>query len=195
MLRESVIGARARFRSIGAIGRNDSHQNGACLFYLNDVGRQMRSAICWWMCKMFFNMGFYRVTVKGERASEAEAPILALAPHSSWCDAFPVVLLNAPSLVVKAQSQSVPFFHSNYKNILIFQMLHHHHLLPLFFSTAPLFFIFFFVVSFFACGCFHFFFFARSISSLVCFARSFLFCFQICGVDDDTRSMTTKTGR
>ena len=61
---------------------------------------------------MFFNMGFYRVTIKGIRASEKEAPILALAPHSSFFDAFPVVLLTAPSLVVKQEAQHVPFFAS-----------------------------------------------------------------------------------
>ncbi|XP_046639662.1 lysophosphatidylcholine acyltransferase-like isoform X1 [Daphnia pulicaria] len=72
--------------------------------------RELRTVICWWMCKMFFNMGFYRVTIKGIRATEREAPILALAPHSSFSDAFPVVLLTAPSLVVKQEVQEVPFF-------------------------------------------------------------------------------------
>lgn len=72
--------------------------------------RQLRTVICWWMQNMFFNIGFYRVTIKGVRASEKEAPILALAPHSSFHDAFPVVLLTAPSLVVKADTQKIPFF-------------------------------------------------------------------------------------
>lgn len=66
-------------------------------------------------------MGFYRVTIKGVRASEKEAPILALAPHSSFYDAFPVVLLTAPSLVVKQEVQHVPFFASEslYTNHII----------------------------------------------------------------------------
>ena len=80
--------------------------------------RQLRTVICWWMCKMFFNMGFYRVTIKGIRASEQEAPILALAPHSSFTDAFPVVLLTAPSLVVKSSVKNIPFFHSKYDRVL-----------------------------------------------------------------------------
>ena len=67
---------------------------------------------------MFFNMGFYRVTIKGIRASEQEAPILALAPHSSFTDAFPVVLLTAPSLVVKSSVKNIPFFHSKYDRVL-----------------------------------------------------------------------------
>jgi len=79
---------------------------------INGCIRELRTVICWWMCKMFFNMGFYRVTIKGIRATEREAPILALAPHSSFSDAFPVVLLTAPSLVVKQEVQEVPFFAS-----------------------------------------------------------------------------------
>ena len=67
---------------------------------------------------MFFNMGFYRVTIKGIRATEQEAPILALAPHSSFTDAFPVVLLTAPSLVVKSSVKNIPFFHSKYDRVL-----------------------------------------------------------------------------
>ena len=60
---------------------------------------------------MFFSTGF-RLKIKGIRASEKEAPVLALAPHSTFYDAFPVVVLTAPSLVVKADTQNVPFFAS-----------------------------------------------------------------------------------
>ena len=67
--------------------------------------------ICWWMQNMFFSTGF-RLKIKGIRASEKEAPVLALAPHSTFYDAFPVVVLTAPSLVVKADTQNVPFFAS-----------------------------------------------------------------------------------
>ncbi|GLH16239.1 Uncharacterized protein GBIM_20573 [Gryllus bimaculatus] len=44
--------------------------------------------------------GFWRVRVKGRRAAAAEAPVLALAPHSSFCDALPVVCLGAPSVLI-----------------------------------------------------------------------------------------------
>jgi len=71
--------------------------------------RQLRTVICWWMQNMFFSTGF-RLKIKGIRASEKEAPVLALAPHSTFYDAFPVVVLTAPSLVVKADTQNVPFF-------------------------------------------------------------------------------------
>lgn len=72
---------------------------------------------------MFFSIGFYRVTIKGVRASEKEAPILALAPHSSFHDAFPVVLLTAPSLVVKADTQKIPFFASMIILSIIFSFI------------------------------------------------------------------------
>ncbi|KAK7862613.1 hypothetical protein R5R35_005649 [Gryllus longicercus] len=54
--------------------------------------------------------GFWRVRVKGRRAAAAEAPVLALAPHSSFCDALPVVCLGAPSVVAKAETGKLPFF-------------------------------------------------------------------------------------
>jgi len=86
------------------------------------------------MQKMFFSIGFYRVTIKGVRASEKEAPILALAPHSSFHDAFPVVLLTAPSLVVKADTQKIPFFASMIILSIIFSFI------VLFFSYSLAFF-------------------------------------------------------
>ncbi|GLH16238.1 Lysophosphatidylcholine acyltransferase [Gryllus bimaculatus] len=56
--------------------------------------------------------GFWRVRVKGRRAAAAEAPVLALAPHSSFCDALPVVCLGAPSAAdarhLLAGAQHVP---------------------------------------------------------------------------------------
>lgn len=67
--------------------------------------------ICWWVKNMFFSAGF-RLKIKGIRASEKEAPILALAPHSSYYDALPVVVLTAPSIIVKAEVNEIPFFAS-----------------------------------------------------------------------------------
>lgn len=50
------------------------------------------------------------MTVKGKRASSAEAPILAVAPHSSYLDALPVTYLGLTSVVAKTESQDVPIF-------------------------------------------------------------------------------------
>ncbi len=61
---------------------------------------------------LFFCMGFYWVTKKGKQASRAEAPILVVGPHSSYFDAFPFILMGAPSIVAKSDVANVPFFGS-----------------------------------------------------------------------------------
>ncbi|KRY20848.1 Lysophosphatidylcholine acyltransferase 1, partial [Trichinella patagoniensis] len=46
-----------------------------------------------------FMMGFHRVKVKGRRALPTEAPILVIAPHSSFFDTLPFCCIGAPSVV------------------------------------------------------------------------------------------------
>ncbi|MFT7811738.1 lysophosphatidylcholine acyltransferase 1-like isoform X1 [Arapaima gigas] len=73
---------------------------------------------CWWrrvvdlvlkaiMRAMWFAGGFHWVTVKGKQALPSEAPILTLAPHSSYFDAIPVTMTMA-SIVMKAESKDIP---------------------------------------------------------------------------------------
>uniref|UniRef100_A0A8C9VS62 Lysophosphatidylcholine acyltransferase 1 n=1 Tax=Scleropages formosus TaxID=113540 RepID=A0A8C9VS62_SCLFO len=73
---------------------------------------------CWWrrvvdvvlkaiMRTMWFAGGFHWVTVKGRQALPSEAPILTLAPHSSYFDAIPVTMTMA-SIVMKAESKDIP---------------------------------------------------------------------------------------
>ncbi|XP_057204154.1 lysophosphatidylcholine acyltransferase 2 [Triplophysa rosa] len=57
----------------------------------------------------FFGMGF-RVIVKGRQASSAEAPILAVAPHSSFFDAIVCVEAGLPSTVSRSESLEAPIF-------------------------------------------------------------------------------------
>lgn len=49
------------------------------------------------------------MTIKGRRALPAEAPILTLAPHSSYFDAIPVTMTMA-SIVMKAESKDIPLW-------------------------------------------------------------------------------------
>lgn len=51
------------------------------------------------------------MTIKGRRALPAEAPILTLAPHSSYFDAIPVTMTMA-SIVMKAESKDIPLWGS-----------------------------------------------------------------------------------
>ncbi|XP_052232850.1 lysophosphatidylcholine acyltransferase 2-like isoform X1 [Dreissena polymorpha] len=59
---------------------------------------------------VFFAGGFHHVKVKGKRAPVQEAPILAMAPHSSYMDALPVVFLDLTSTVAKSANGEVPVF-------------------------------------------------------------------------------------
>ncbi|MGH0133597.1 UNVERIFIED_CONTAM: hypothetical protein FKN15_053080 [Acipenser sinensis] len=57
----------------------------------------------------FFFMGF-RVTVKGKRVSSKEAPILAVAPHSSFFDGIVCVIAGLPSTVSRSENLATPVF-------------------------------------------------------------------------------------
>ncbi|XP_062393902.1 lysophosphatidylcholine acyltransferase 1 [Sardina pilchardus] len=61
------------------------------------------------MRAMWFSGGFHWMTVKGRRAPPSEAPILTLAPHSSYFDAIPVTMTMA-SIVMKAESKDIPLW-------------------------------------------------------------------------------------
>ncbi|EZA60162.1 1-acylglycerophosphocholine O-acyltransferase [Ooceraea biroi] len=75
--------------------------------------RDMRIVICWMMRALFLCGGFHHLKVKGRKAETKDAPVLALAPHSSFFDALPVVYLGGPSIVAKGESSRLPFFGSS----------------------------------------------------------------------------------
>lgn len=72
--------------------------------------RDIRTMICWIMRALFVCGGFHHLKVKGRKAETKDAPVLALAPHSSFFDALPVVYLGGPSIVAKAETGRIPFF-------------------------------------------------------------------------------------
>lgn len=74
--------------------------------------RSVRPLAVFFSRALFFMAGFHWVSVKGKRATSAEAPILAAAPHSSYMDALPVTYLGLTSVVAKTEAESVPFFGS-----------------------------------------------------------------------------------
>uniref|UniRef100_T1J518 EF-hand domain-containing protein n=1 Tax=Strigamia maritima TaxID=126957 RepID=T1J518_STRMM len=68
----------------------------------------LKKIICFFMRALFVAGGFNWITVKGKQASPKEAPVLALAPHSSYFDALPVIFLGAPSVVAKGEIEQTP---------------------------------------------------------------------------------------
>jgi len=76
------------------------------------VGRFLHKKVMTFLGQMyFFGMGF-RVVVKGKKASSAEAPILVVAPHSSFFDAIACIEAGLPSSVSRSESLEAPIFGS-----------------------------------------------------------------------------------
>ena len=57
---------------------------------------------------MLFCMGFHWIKVKGKLSSSAEAPILAVAPHSSFIDALALSVICLPSGVSRKENDAIP---------------------------------------------------------------------------------------
>jgi len=79
------------------------------LFY---VCSWLRPVVVFWSRGLFFFGSYHWIKVKGQRASAETAPILAVAPHSSYIDALVVVYLNLTSMVAKKSAVQIPFFGS-----------------------------------------------------------------------------------
>ena len=61
---------------------------------------------------VFFAGGFHWIETRGRRAECHEAPVLALAPHSSYVDALVIVFLDLSSVVAKQHLESAIIFGS-----------------------------------------------------------------------------------
>ena len=57
----------------------------------------------------YFAMGF-RVVVKGKQVSSREAPILAVAPHSTFFDGIVCIVAGLPSTVSRVENLATPIF-------------------------------------------------------------------------------------
>ncbi|XP_056618625.1 lysophosphatidylcholine acyltransferase 1 [Triplophysa dalaica] len=90
------------FAFIATIGRSESAVEPQCL-WRKVVDLVLRTI----MRVMWFAGGFHWISIKGRQALPAEAPILTLAPHSSYFDAIPVTMTMA-SIVMKAESKDIP---------------------------------------------------------------------------------------
>lgn len=74
--------------------------------------------VCRFMCRRvmaalgrayFFCMGF-RVVIKGTQVSSSEAPILAVAPHSTFFDGIVCIVAGLPSTVSRVENLATPIF-------------------------------------------------------------------------------------
>uniref|UniRef100_A0AAQ5XB75 Phospholipid/glycerol acyltransferase domain-containing protein n=1 Tax=Amphiprion ocellaris TaxID=80972 RepID=A0AAQ5XB75_AMPOC len=92
------------FAFLASVGRSETTVEPQCLWRrLVDIILRIIMRVMW------FAGGFHWMTVKGQRALPAEAPILTLAPHSSYFDAIPVTMTMS-SIVMKAESKDLPLW-------------------------------------------------------------------------------------
>lgn len=77
---------------------------------------------------VFFVGGFHWLTVKGEQHTAKEAPIIALAPHSSFLDALVIVYLNLSTVVAKQETSRAPVLGSMFisKRLFVLFLLTFH---------------------------------------------------------------------
>lgn len=65
--------------------------------------------------KSTYQVGGMSLTVKGRQASRKEAPILVVAPHSTFLDAGITYVTGFPSIIVRRESGLNPFIGSMYR--------------------------------------------------------------------------------
>lgn len=69
--------------------------------------------------RLTYHAGGMSVVVKGKQASRKEAPILVIAPHSTFLDAVIVYVTGFPSIIVRTESGNNPWLGSKF----VFQLL------------------------------------------------------------------------
>ncbi|XP_063925658.1 lysophosphatidylcholine acyltransferase isoform X1 [Zophobas morio] len=62
------------------------------------------------MIRCLFTAGGFRLRVIGKQSDRTSAPVVALAPHSSFMDSIAMVYMGGPSIVAKGETASIPFF-------------------------------------------------------------------------------------
>ncbi|XP_046397002.1 lysophosphatidylcholine acyltransferase isoform X2 [Ischnura elegans] len=70
--------------------------------------RSLTKVLCL-VSKTTYRVGGMKVTLKGRQATRAEAPILVIAPHSTFLDAVIVYFTGYPSIIVRRESGLNPF--------------------------------------------------------------------------------------
>lgn len=80
------------------------------------------------MILWIFTAGGFRLKVVGRQCRRSEAPVVTMAPHSSFIDSIAMVYMGGPSIVAKGETASIPFFGSTFAFLLT--KLHERSMLP-----------------------------------------------------------------
>lgn len=92
--------------------------SGALLYLMCMQRRSFRwLSGCLVRCMLFF-WGFHWVHVRGRKASRYRAPLITMAPHSTFFDVLPVICMGDVSVVTKKENLDVPIIGSMTHSIL-----------------------------------------------------------------------------
>ena len=71
------------------------------------------------LCRMIlFSMGFHKIKVTGELAASSEAPVIVIAPHSSFLDVFVLCVIHStPSGISKMENLRTPVLGSKWHKL------------------------------------------------------------------------------
>ncbi|XP_037085268.1 lysophosphatidylcholine acyltransferase 2-like isoform X1 [Pollicipes pollicipes] len=94
------------FACIGLYGLSEEDHNRP----LRGWRRWLRWVVLFCTRSVFVSAGFPWVSVRGQRADAVQAPVLVVAPHSSYFDVLPVIVMAAPSVVAKIETSRSPMF-------------------------------------------------------------------------------------
>lgn len=78
---------------------------------------EIRRKIVSWIClvgRLTYQAGGMKIVVRGKQASRSEAPILVLAPHSTFIDGGIAYVTGFPSIIVRRESGLNPFIGSRW---------------------------------------------------------------------------------
>lgn len=76
--------------------------------------RNVQALVAGAMRMLYAAGSFHYITYKGQRASVKEAPILVVAPHSSYVDSIIVAATGPPAIVAKRETADIPLLGSKY---------------------------------------------------------------------------------
>ncbi|XP_015363649.1 PREDICTED: 1-acylglycerophosphocholine O-acyltransferase 1-like [Diuraphis noxia] len=92
---------------LATIGLAGVDQNELSERPLSGWRRYVRRAVYMVVRLMFGAVGFHRVRTVGEQATRKEAPVLAVAPHSSFYDGLAAVVTGGPTIVAKEENSYI----------------------------------------------------------------------------------------
>lgn len=99
--------------------------------------RKLTPLLCF-LGKSTYAAGGMHVVIKGRQATRKEAPILVIAPHSTFLDGGIVYATGFPSIIVRRESGTNPYIGSTFNSLFIFFLLLNWMLLMFYYIYTPL---------------------------------------------------------